>query len=134
MRGPVQRYKHVIWIPGIANLVEHVNQGVLVVFKPHHENALIGVECNVEVDHGVGRRRTQALPILQDRIPCVLHMHVVPTLCEGRREAAGGEDKKQRERAIAHGYRRSPRWFLRYNEFTWTFRAKEARSPECPKG
>ena len=60
---------NVLWIPGAADLVQHVNQRVLAV----------GFESNVEVDCDVGRRVAHGLPSLRDGIPGVLCVHVVPT-------------------------------------------------------
>jgi len=60
---------NVLWMPGIADLIEYVNQGVLVV----------RLERNVEVDRGAGGRVTEALPVNWDSIPGVLHMRVIPS-------------------------------------------------------
>jgi len=58
-----------LWIPGAADLVEHVNQCVLAV----------RLERNIEVDRGARGRVAHALPVLRDDIPRVLDMHVSPT-------------------------------------------------------
>jgi len=58
----------VLWMPGAADLVKLVYQGVLT----------LGLERNVKVDCGVRRRAAQALPVLRDGVPGVLDVHVVP--------------------------------------------------------
>ncbi len=58
----------VLWKPGIADLVEGIDQGVLAV----------RLERNVKVDRGVGGGKTQGLPVRGDGLPCVLSTHVVP--------------------------------------------------------
>jgi len=50
------------------------------------------------------------LPLLRANIPCALHLHVVPTWCEGRCRAAGGpddEDGEHRELVLSLVYGRS---------------------------
>ncbi len=54
---------------GVADLVEGVNQGVLVV----------GLQREVEVNRCASGRVAQVLPILRDGVPCVLHPRFVPT-------------------------------------------------------
>ncbi len=56
-------------VPGFADLVKRVYQGVFV----------LGLERNVKVDRGAHGRVTQALPVRWDGIPCVLNVYVVPT-------------------------------------------------------
>lgn len=56
-------------MPGVADIVEHVNQGVLVVRLEH----------KVEIDRGAGGRATEALPTIWDCIPRMLHMRVMPS-------------------------------------------------------
>ena len=57
-----------LWTPWIADPVERVNQGVLVV----------RCERKVEVDGGASGRVTEGLPIVRDSIPDVLDTYVVP--------------------------------------------------------
>ncbi len=54
---------------GTADLIQGVNQCILV----------LGFERNVEIDGGVSSGVTQVHPVLWDRIPRVLRLHVVPT-------------------------------------------------------
>lgn len=68
----------IFWMPGIANFIERIDQGILV----------MGLESNAEVvvpscqQAGGGH----ALPLHRDRISCMLHMHDVPSWCEWCRE------------------------------------------------
>ena len=50
-------------MPGSADFVEGVGQCILVV----------RLECNVEVNCDVGKRRTNGFPVVWDGIPGVLH-------------------------------------------------------------
>lgn len=78
-----------------ADVIKGVNQSVLV----------LRIESNVEIDGKVSRRVTQVRPVVWERIPLVLHIHVFPTWCEGRCEAveeSGDEDEKHREYVTAH--------------------------------
>jgi len=52
----------ILWTPGVADLVECVNQSILVV----------RLECKVEVDGGASRRVAESLPVRRDDIPGVL--------------------------------------------------------------
>lgn len=58
-----------LWMLGVADLVERVNRGA----------HLVRLECNVEVDRGAGGQVAQAHPVLRDGIPRVLQAHVVLT-------------------------------------------------------
>jgi hypothetical protein len=60
----------VLWMPGVADLVQGIDQGALPV----------GLESNVQVDGGACGRVAQALPVFRDGVPRVLRVHVVPTL------------------------------------------------------
>ncbi len=85
----------------IADPIERVNQGVLVV----------GPESNAEVHRDAGRRESQALPVHQDSIPCIFPRNVVPAWCGVCREVAERpSDSGNQEKMVAHGYRVSPRW------------------------
>ena len=79
----------------VANLVEGVNQGVL----------MVGLERKVEVDRGLGLRVPHALPVLRNGIPCMHYLHSTPTLCERSREAAeksSGKDGEHKEGVGSH--------------------------------
>ena len=56
----------VLWMRRLADLIKCVNQGILTV----------GLERNVKVDCGAGRRVAQALPVLRDGAPRVFDVHV----------------------------------------------------------
>jgi hypothetical protein len=58
----------VLWVPGLADLVKGIDQGVLAV----------GLERNMEVDRGAVGRVTHADPVVRDGIPLVLYKHFVP--------------------------------------------------------
>jgi len=60
--------EYVLSMPGAADLVKRVDQGVLT----------LGLERNVKVDCGARRRAAQALPVLRDGVPGVLDVHVIP--------------------------------------------------------
>ncbi len=96
-----------------ANLIECHNQGILAV----------GLECYMEVDCGTSRWEDQALPVLWDGFPSVLHCQVIPMWCEGCRKAAEGNGGKgeHREPMVEHGYRRPPNATLK--------KAKGSESP-----
>ena len=87
---------------GIADFIEYVNQGLLVV----------RFESNAKVNRSSNGRGAQALPVLRDRAPCVFHMDDVPIWCDGRRgatEGPNGKDKEHRDSVAAHNDRDSPR-------------------------
>ncbi len=87
------------WMPVVADLVEGVNQGAL----------LVGLECNVEVDGGAGGRLAQTLPVGWNGTPGVFHLYVIPRY-EGRREVCDGQGGKGAERiepVVSHEHRRS---------------------------
>ena len=54
-------------MPGLADLVKDVDQGVLV----------LGVESNMKIDCDVVARGAQAEPVVRDGIPLVFYNHVV---------------------------------------------------------
>ena len=56
-----------LWVPGLADLVKGVNQGVLV----------LGLESNMEFDRVVIERWTQVEPVVRDGIPLVFYHHVI---------------------------------------------------------
>ena len=65
---------------------------------------ILRIESNVEIGGSICRRVTQVRPVVWDRIPQVLHIHVFLTWCEGRCEAVEGsdsDDKKHREYVTA---------------------------------
>ncbi len=67
-------------IPGIADLVEHINQGIL----------MAGFGRNEEVDRCAGGRLAQDLPVRRDSIPRMFHVYVVPTWREcGQKRSRG---------------------------------------------
>ena len=72
----------------VANLVESVNQGVLVV----------GFECNTEVYGGSLGRVTLAFPVLWNGVPCMLHLHVIPARSNrrGKGERERGKNGERR--------------------------------------
>ena len=88
----VGEYKHegesdeddVLLVPGVANFVECVGQGVLAV----------GLECEVEVDCGVGGRGTKTLPVGQDGVPRVPHTYITPKWCRSRHEVGEGTTER----------------------------------------
>ena len=57
-----------LWVPGLADLMKDVIQGVLV----------LGLESNLEFDVGIVGRRTQAEPVVRNDIPLVFYNHIVP--------------------------------------------------------
>jgi hypothetical protein len=80
--------------------MECLNQGVLVV----------GPERHVKVERRIGGREPQALPVVGDGFPRVLHFQIVPTWGEKRRKTATGNNSEGEEHiveaVVAHGYRR----------------------------
>ena len=90
----------VLRIPRRADLVECRNQGILAVAPERH----------VEVDRHTSGRVAQALPVVGDGLPRVLHFQLIPTWCEECRKADKGNDSEGEEHSeamLAHGYRRS---------------------------
>ncbi len=84
------------WVLWIADLVKHINQGVLAV----------GPNRNVDVDRGAGGGVTQSLPVGRGGVPHVLHTHVTPKSCKRRREVpegSGSKHEENREQVVAHG-------------------------------
>ncbi len=87
--------EHVLWVSGIADFVERIDQGVLAV----------GLKRKVEVDRGAGGRVTQSLPVGRGGIPRVFHTYVIPKSCKGRCEAPEGSSDKygeNRELMVSH--------------------------------
>lgn len=86
----------VFWMPGVADFVKSVNQGIL----------KAGFERNIDVDRGTSRGLAQPLPIGRDGNPPVLHghWHVVPTWYEGRFKTVNGhssdEHREHREQVM----------------------------------
>lgn len=74
------------WMAGIADIVERIDQGVLVV----------RLEGNAEVNRGSNGRRAQTIPFRRDSIPFMLHVHVVPTWYNWCRETAKGSGDEGR--------------------------------------
>ena len=102
----------VLWMSGVADLVEHVNQGVLVVRLEH----------NVEIGCGVGGRATKALPVIGDGIPGVLHMGVVPSWFQESpefREGCCDDGGEQKEPEVAcHSRCRQPLAVMKTRDLT----------------
>ena len=73
-------------MPGLADLVQGVNQCVLVV----------RFESNIEVDGGIVGRVTKADPVVRDGIPLVLYKHVAPSRREGSVFISEGRSGKYR--------------------------------------
>ncbi len=78
-------------MPGIADLIERVNQGVLV----------SGMERNVEANRSAGGRVTKALPVGWNGIPGMFHTHVIPRWWEG--PSRGGRRWRRGRRAERDG-------------------------------
>ena len=56
-----------LWVPGLADLVKGVDQGVLVLW----------LERYMEIDRVVIERWTQAKPVVRDSVPLVFYHHVI---------------------------------------------------------
>ena len=81
-----------VWV---ADLVQRINQGVLVM---RHED-------NIEVDGGASGRETKRLPIWRDIIPGMLDTYTIPRRCERVGEVAerrGNYDTEDGEQAVPH--------------------------------
>ena len=89
--------EYLLWVPGLADLVKDVNQGIL----------LVGLECYMEIDCALVGRGTQAAPVVRGDIPLVFDNHVAPRrrYSEERRRAneeRGSKDQEYREPEVAH--------------------------------
>ena len=86
-----------LWVPGLADLVKDVNQGVL----------LVGLECYMEIDCALVGRGTQAAPVVRDDIPLVFYNQAAPRCrdsegCRRTKEERGSKDQEYREPEVAH--------------------------------
>ena len=84
-------------MPGLADLVKDINQGVL----------LAGLECYMEIDCAVFGRGTQADPVVRDNIPLVFFNHVALRRrdsegCRRTDEERGRKDQEHREPEVGH--------------------------------
>jgi hypothetical protein len=87
------------WMARVADLIEGINQGAL----------LVRLECDVEIDRGSRGWVAQTLPVDRNGMPGVLDLNVIPRY-EGRREVGEGfcgEKEECREPEVSHEYRRS---------------------------
>ena len=89
--------KYLLWVPGLADLIKDVNQGVL----------LVGLKCYMEIDCAVIGRGTQAEPVVRDDFPLVFYNHVFLRRrdSEERRrinEECGSKYQEHREPEVAH--------------------------------
>ena len=57
-----------LWMPGLADLVKDVNQGVLV----------LRLERDMKFDRGAVGRGTLADPVVRDVVPLVFYNHIAP--------------------------------------------------------
>ena len=65
------------------------------------------LECNEEVNCGIGGRGAKTLPVGRDSVPCMLHTYVTPKWCRRRRgvgEGQRGKDGGQREPVATHDH------------------------------
>jgi hypothetical protein len=81
-------------MPRVADLIECVYQSVL----------SVRLECNAQVDDRIVGGMTVILPLVRNGAPRMLHLHVVPSWCNGVGEAYrhSAEDGQQEE--PMHGY------------------------------
>ena len=91
-------------MPGLADLVNGVSQGVLV----------LGLESNIEIDSGVIGRKTQAEPVVRDVVPLVFYNHIVwwctdSEGCGGTTEEHGRKDGEHRESEVVHDCKKATR-------------------------
>ena len=89
-----------LWVPGLADLVKGVKQGILA----------LGLESNMEFDRVVIGRWTQAEPVVWDDIPLVFYHHVVLR----RRDSDGHrgtteKHQEHRESKVAHNCKKASR-------------------------
>jgi hypothetical protein len=81
---------------GLADLIERVNQGVL----------LVRLERNVKVDGCTSGGMIVVLPLYRNRIPRMLHPRVVPTRYDrcSKGDGSGGEEGQHGE--PMHGWQK----------------------------
>ena len=90
-------------MPGLADLMKDVSQGVL----------LVGLESNIKIDRGFVVGGSYADPVVWDDVPLVFFDHIVPRGREeghrGTTEEGGSEDREHRGSEVAHNCEKASR-------------------------
>ena len=91
-------------MPGLADLVNGVNQWVLTIW----------LESNIEVDSGAVGRLNRADLVIRNGIPLVLYKHIVPRRARGRTPSSSGHQSlviDVRKTRVPECARRQFLWF-----------------------
>ena len=89
-------------MPGLADLVQGVSQGVFV----------LGLESDMEIDSGVVRRGTLAKPVVRDVVPLMFYNYIVPRCRDwegyrGTTEERSSKNREYRESEVAHNCKKA---------------------------
>lgn len=97
MRSKRDGVEDVLSVCRVADFIEHINEGVL----------MMGLERDVEVDCGAGRRAAYAFPVRWNGRPRVLRVHVIPRWGCKAPSGKSGDGEQHKGLMVAHDGTRS---------------------------